>query len=341
VPGIIERTQYRISQAARVAWYGAHYRLGAGLQRSKASSLPKLSLPDVKTLRDAMNALFAQDLRNIEAGLYAMPLDLVPDTAELFAKSRAFFKDIPKVAQRRARGDGIEIRSAAPPGSFPPYYLQNFHYQTDGYLSETSAALYDFQVEALFAGAADAMRRQALAPLAAVLKGRDQRALSLLDIACGTGRFLSFVKDNYPRLNVTGLDLSPAYLDEARRNLRPWRGADFIRANAESLPLDDASQDVVTSIFLFHELPPKVRRTVIGELARVLKPGGVAVIVDSLQFGDIPQFDGLLEAFPARFHEPFYLSYAREDLPALFGEAGLALRSSSLAYLSKVMVFET
>ena len=30
--------------------------------------------------------------------------------------------------------------------------------------------------------------------------------------------------------------------------------------NAESLPVPDESQDAVTSIFLFHELPPKVRR---------------------------------------------------------------------------------
>jgi ubiquinone/menaquinone biosynthesis C-methylase UbiE len=36
----------------------------------------------------------------------------------------------------------------------------------------------------------------------------------------------------------------------------------------------DESQDAVTSIFLFHELPPKVRRTVFRECARVLKPGG-------------------------------------------------------------------
>jgi ubiquinone/menaquinone biosynthesis C-methylase UbiE len=30
--------------------------------------------------------------------------------------------------------------------------------------------------------------------------------------------------------------------------------------NAESIPLPDESQDAVTSIFMFHELPPRVRR---------------------------------------------------------------------------------
>ena len=46
--------------------------------------------------------------------------------------------------------------------AFPDYYLRNFHYQTGGYLSERSAKLYDQQVEVLFIGSADAMRRQAL-----------------------------------------------------------------------------------------------------------------------------------------------------------------------------------
>jgi len=70
--------------------------------------------------------------------------------------------------------------------------------------------------------------------------------------------------------------------------------------NAELLPVPDESQDAVTSIFLFHELPPKVHRTVFRECARVLKPGGRLVLVDSLQRGDQPDYEGLLYHFHIR-----------------------------------------
>jgi hypothetical protein len=48
--------------------------------------------------------------------------------------------------------------------------------------------------------------------------------------------------------------------------------------------------------------------------------------------------DGLLEAFPQRFHEPYFRHYAIDDLDGLFAEADLAAEAQSVAFLSKVMV---
>ncbi|MFN3869675.1 MAG: class I SAM-dependent methyltransferase [Hyphomicrobiaceae bacterium] len=116
------------------------------------------------------------------------------------------------------------------------------------------------------------------------------------------------------------------------------RPATLLAANAEAIPLPDASQDIVTSVFLFHELPPDVRRIVAGEMARVLKHGGTLVFIDSLQMGDRPGWDGLLEAFPHRFHEPYYRQYTIEDLDGMFRDVGLAAVGWWPAFLSKVMV---
>jgi ubiquinone/menaquinone biosynthesis C-methylase UbiE len=71
-------------------------------------------------------------------------------------------------------------------------------------MTDESAQCYDTQVEVLFKGAANAARRQALLPLRKVFAGRDQRRLSLLDVGCGTGRFLDLVKQTWPRLPALG-----------------------------------------------------------------------------------------------------------------------------------------
>jgi len=338
--GMLDRLGYSLSQSARVAWYMGHYIAAARMEGAKSAddAPPAKPTPDRAALIKAIRTLFEEDWRNIEAGLYALPHDLWGSPLRLAARSARFFRDVPRVTARRAARNAAEAREKAKDGHYPPYYLQNFHFQTDGYLSADSAALYDFQVETLFSGAADAMRRQALVPLKAEISGRDQRRLALLDVACGTGRFLSFVKDNYPRLSVAGLDLSPDYLAEARKQLARFHGIDLFRANAESIPLADASQDIVSVIFLFHELPSEIRRRVTAEIARVLKPGGAVLFVDSLQLGDAPEYDGLLELFPERFHEPYFRSYLGEDLAALFGAAGLHLEETRIAFLSKVCV---
>ena len=122
---------------------------------------------------------------------------------------------------------------------------------------------------------------------------------------------------------------------DARRELDA-----LANANAERLPVADNSQDVVTCIYLFHELPPKIRRVVAAELARVLKPGGRLIFVDALQKGDTEGMDALLDFFPWAFHEPYFDSYTKEDLTTLFSKAGLTPLSETPVFLSKVMSFE-
>jgi ubiquinone/menaquinone biosynthesis C-methylase UbiE len=91
---------------------------------------------------------------------------------------------------------------------------------------------------------------------------------------------------------------------------------------------------------MLHELPPKVRRIVFREFARVLKPGGRLVIVDSLQIGDEPDYDGMLELFPRSYHEPYYTSYLKEDFRGIAAACGLTHVRDVNAFFSKVMVFD-
>ena len=62
---------------------------------------------------------------------------------------------------------------------------------------------------------------------------------------------------------------------------------------------------------MMHELPPKVRREMIGEAARVLKPGGRLVIVDSLQRRDVPDYDGLAGTLSAELSRAVFRELSR------------------------------
>ena len=81
--------------------------------------------------------------------------------------------------------------------------------------------MYEASTETLFLGRQDAMQRTSLVPVRAWLNGRDFSAgpVAALEVGAGTGRFATFVKDNYPSWDLTLTDLSPFYLAEARSNI--------------------------------------------------------------------------------------------------------------------------
>ena len=341
---VAQRARYAAAQGARSAWYGAQYiaarRRSAGFNRpGEPAFRASRARPDIGEMRTAWLKLFRDDRANIEAGLYPAPCDVrVRDMPRALRSARDFLSDVAEVDRRRMARDGTELRRQPPANleRYPPYYRQNFHYQSDGWLSDESAQLYDHQVEALFTGAGDAMRRAALAQIGLELKSRDQRHVRLLDIGCGTGRFLRQTLEAFPRLQATGLDLSPNYGAHARRLLKPWRQVEILEGAGEAIPLADESQHIAVSIYLFHELPRKVREAVIAEAARILVPGGLFIVADSLQFGDNPGLDGFLEYFPEGFHEPYYRAYLDWDFAPAMAGAGLAPESETLAFLTKV-----
>jgi ubiquinone/menaquinone biosynthesis C-methylase UbiE len=339
-----DKFAFETAQAARIGWYFGQKLLAARMARPTPTppALQGRKTPDRQRLLADLWRLIEHDWHNIEAGIYAMPEDWPDGPLAELRRAADFFRDLEEVEGRRHGSPADALLDIPEAGNYPAYYRRMFHFQSDGYLSAASAERYDHQVEVLFGGGAAPMRRQGLVPLRAALTrvNGGARTARLLDIGCGTGIFLREVKRNWPRLSVTGLDLSAPYLALARRALRDWSRVKLVEGAAEAMPFEPGQFDIVTSIYLFHELPASVRRSVVDEIRRVLKPGGTLILVDSLQTGDEPEYDALLDYFPFAFHEPYYASYLAEDLDRLM-RPGFAPEERSLAYFSKVVAYRS
>jgi ubiquinone/menaquinone biosynthesis C-methylase UbiE len=103
--------------------------------------------------------------------------------------------------------------------------------------------------------------------------------ISMLDIGCGSGWALDqaskLVKD---KGTFFGVDLSAKMIEKARENFKERENFHFIIANAEEIPLEDNTFEVITCTNSFHHYlhPEKALK----EMYRLLKPGGKIYILD-------------------------------------------------------------
>lgn len=148
---------------------------------------------------------------------------------------------------------------------------------------------------------------------------------SVLDVACGTGNVALRAAQTGAR--VVGVDLTPE-LFEAGRALAAEAQVtiDWIQGDAEDLPFEDESFDVVTSSFGCMFAPRHA--VTAGELARVLRPGGRLVVTAWTPEGAMGTFfatvAGYLPAPPAVAQAP--ILWGREaHVAELFAGSGIEL----------------
>ncbi len=299
------------------------------------------SLPDevLTQLQQRFDQLLEIDWQDAEQGIY--PIELLFDNpwVDFFRYYPELLLDTPVIWERAREKRYQDFSPEVKTEGYPSYYVQNFHHQTDGYLSDRSANIYDLQVEILFSGSADPMRRRILAPLKAGVS-QSQDVPKILDIACGTGRTLRMIRGMLPDASLFGVDLSPAYLRKANQLLSeiPGELPQLVQCNAEELPFVENYFHGITSVFLFHELPPNVRQAIIEQCFRVLRPGGVFVICDSIQESDSPEFAVNMRNFPIMFHEPYYRHYITDDLVARLEQAGFTEVRTEVHFMSKYLI---
>jgi len=129
---------------------------------------------------------------------------------------------------------------------------------------------YDLITRLLSFGRDAAWKRDMIAALP------DMAPRHALDLACGTGDLTAAVHRRYPEARVTGIDLTPAMIDRAAARHGPSCG--FQVGDMGALAFPDASMDLVTGGYALRNAPDL--DVALGEVARVLVPGGHAAFLD-------------------------------------------------------------
>jgi len=148
----------------------------------------------------------------------------------------------------------------------------------------------------------------------------------VLDLGCSVGHQTLPWKLTYPQAHVTGLDVAPACLRYAHARARSMGiAAHFLQANATSVPLADASQDLVFSSMLLHELPVKDIKALFREAHRLLRPGGLMLHYELPPNEALSAYDGFYLDWDSLYNaEPYYQGYRDLSPPTLAAEAGFA-----------------
>jgi SAM-dependent methyltransferase len=159
--------------------------------------------------------------------------------------------------------------------------------------------------------------------------GKHSRVLSL---GCGIGDTELLLAPHVGEL--TGLDLSPSAIKQAKLDSAHIPNIHFIEGTLESAEIGPASYDVVIAIFFLHHLPDTVP-DLAQQIATILKPGGVFYALDPSRYrlsGAIGEL--LIPKLMARYQSPNERQLAPSATAAHFSKAGLDARFEYYDFLS-------
>ncbi|GAA2151369.1 class I SAM-dependent methyltransferase [Glycomyces lechevalierae] len=90
----------------------------------------------------------------------------------------------------------------------------------------------------------------------------------VLDVGCGSGRYVQRLRRDHPEAVVVGIDAAPGMLAEVEPPI--------MVADAQAIPYPDASADAVLAMHMLYHVPDIAKA--VAEFRRVLKPGGTLLV---------------------------------------------------------------
>ncbi|MFD9030243.1 class I SAM-dependent methyltransferase [Streptomyces sp. NPDC059567] len=148
----------------------------------------------------------------------------------------------------------------------------------------------------------------------------------IVEVGCGLGVGCALALREYEPEQVTGMDIHPQQLDRARRTnadlLRTTpSGIRFVRGAAEEMPFDDGEFDCVYSVEAAQHFDDMIAFT--RETARVLRPGGRAVVASFFTPDDAPDDGARLASYLESFADGLDIARPVTHVTDAFARAGL------------------
>ncbi|MCH8805023.1 MAG: class I SAM-dependent methyltransferase [Planctomycetes bacterium] len=149
--------------------------------------------------------------------------------------------------------------------------------------------------------------------------------LRMLDVGCGTGTLLAMTARDAGIELLVGLDYSPTMIRKAAEKAERLGLASKLRAvvgDAERLPFQEESFDVLTCCNSFHHYPHQARA--VAEFRRVLRKGGLMVLIDGFRDNVIGWviFDVFVEKIEKHVHHVSWSEARRLAEEAGFSQVG-------------------
>ena len=231
--------------------------------------------------------------------------------------------------RRRARGSLV-----LDPAVELPRYLTavDIHCMPGGYTDEAgpddtyAGAMYDRGVYSITQGFLGPLVDGIGRTVAAVAKRKypDLEPRRILDIGCGVGHSTLPLSDAFPAAEIWAIDVSAPMLRYAHaRTESLGKTVHYRQMNAENLRFADGSFDLVVTTATMHELSRAGIRAIVGEMHRVLRPGGVMINVEQPQYNGMSAYDQFMRDWDTFGNaEPFWGTLHDMDLEHLAVDAG-------------------
>lgn len=215
------------------------------------------------------------------------------------------------------------------PIEYPQYYLQPFHSVLGGWLSEIAAVGNRVAMEAVLE---NAHLRKSLGVRDEIAQLFPENARHILDLGAGIGDDAAAIARRLRSATVTAWEASPFMIVVGRLSHKALPNLRWQHGLAEKTELPDNSVDALNMTYLLHECPDEIKQIILAECWRILSPGGLLVVTDTLP-GDLYSYRG--------FFEPYKEQWLKIDPDKLLREAGfINIKAYQFAYSTWTRVGE-